>query len=125
MNIVKLKKSFIVLLTALSATSSFGYNTCPLQGKVANVIASGGDAGLYIEGQSTCSCDGSTGTTTLVWIDSQSDGGKAMYSTALAARISDAPVTAIFIDDQGQTNTANHSIFLVAWPTCQVYALEM
>lgn len=119
---------FLLSLLLLCAAASHvqAANVCAIQGKVLSVIPSGGDAGVFVAGQiSGCSCAGSSSTKTLLWIDVDSNGGKSLYATALAARTSNLPVTATVVDGQGQTNAANNSVWQLFWPTCQINALEM
>lgn len=107
------------LLCLLSATTSA--NVCNIEGKVARVIPSHGVAGLAMTGAITgCTCDYE-----MIWIDTESNGGKAMYAAALAAKLNSSPVRATIQDGQGGNSPGNAAITYRYLATCKLEAFEM
>jgi hypothetical protein len=109
------------LLCGLLVAASANSTVCHPQGKITSIIPSSGDAGFAMDVEFTeCSCDYN-----IIWIDTDTDGGKAMYSAALSAKISSSTVKATIEDDKGQGASGNDSITYRFWGSCQLKALQV
>ncbi|WP_146146939.1 hypothetical protein [Stenotrophomonas maltophilia] len=113
------------LLVAMAAGAATGpahaQKVCNVIGKVAGLIPSQGVAGFGMTVPLTgCSCDHS-----MIWIDTATDGGKAMYAAVLAAKLNGSLVLATFQDGQGASSPGNSSIAFRYSATCKLAAFEM
>lgn len=123
-----MKKFMLSVLLALPGLGSIPAqaSNCNVQGKVTRVTPSAGVPGVFVEGTTTgCACDGSDSVKTLMWIDISTDGGKSLYSSALAAKLSNTTVVATIVDGRGQGAAGNTSVTLRYWASCQLVALEL
>lgn len=111
----------VALLCGFVVPMSVNSAVCGVQGNITSIIPSAGDAGLKMDVAITgCVCDHS-----VIWIDTDTPGGKAMYSAALSAKISGSRVLASIEDGKGQGAEGNNSITYRYWATCQLKALEV
>lgn len=115
-----MKRFFFGALLCMLSIPSYA-EVCSVEGKVAALIPSQGVAGLSITGAITgCSCDYN-----MIWIDTNADGGKAMYAAALAAKLNGVQVRASIQDGQGSTAPGNQAITYRYWATCKLMAFEL
>ncbi|MCC4597759.1 hypothetical protein NRY95_21420 [Xanthomonas campestris pv. phormiicola] len=115
-----MKRFFLGALLCICAMPSYA-EVCTVEGKVATLIPSQGVAGLSIASPiSGCSCDFN-----MLWIDTNVDGGKAMYAAALGAKFNGTSVRATIQDGQGNGAQGNQAITYRYWATCKLMALEL
>ena len=115
-----MKKLILFSLLIIFSGSSFAA-VCGPQGNITRIIPSAGVAGMKLDVPlSGCSCDYD-----VIWINTESDGGKAMYSAALAAKMSGKVVSATIEDGRGEGYPTNKSITYRYWATCELLALEV
>lgn len=94
---------------------------CAIDGRAKSVIPSSGVAGFTMDSTLTgCSCDYN-----VIWIDTETHGGRAMYSALLSAKALDKPIKASIQDGQGQGSAGNTSITYRYWASCKLLALEI
>ena len=109
-----------VLLTYCLSGAAIG-SVCQPQGNIISIVPSAGVTGFSLDVPLTgCSCDHN-----VIWIDTATDGGKSMYSAALAAKMAKQPVLATIEDGKGQGSPGNTSVSHRYWATCQLQALEV
>ncbi len=110
-----------VLLIGITISLSANASVCSTQGKITSIIPSAGIAGFKLDVTITgCNC-----SYDLIWVDTNTDSGMAMYSAALAAKMSDKNVLATMEDEKGQGTAGNQSITYRYWPSCKLAALEV
>lgn len=115
-----MKRFFWGALLCICAMPSYAA-VCNVDGKVVALIPSQGVAGLSIASPiSGCSCDYN-----MLWIDTNADGGKAMYAAALGAKFNGTSVKATIQDGQGNGAQGNQAITYRYWATCKLVALEL
>ncbi len=124
---MKLMKIVFTVLAVNFVASSYAGNVCHLNGKLGSITPSFTDVGVHVltGERGGCTCESSQTDKTLTWIDIDTEGGKAMYSGALAAKMAGKQVTVTIIDDLGQGSAGNESISMRWWASCQVVAIEI
>ncbi len=117
-----MKKITTVIVFLISLYSAHSYSAvCTPQGNINGLISSSGVAGFSMDVPLTgCSCDHS-----VIWIDTETHGGRLMYSSALTAKTTNKRVLAVIEDGKGQGAPGNSSIVYRYWATCQLKSLEI
>lgn len=121
----RIRRAVAVLLVAMAAASTTGpahaQKVCNVIGKVAGLIPSQGVAGFGM----TVPLTGCSRDHAMIWIDTATEGGKAMYAAVLAAKLNGSLVLATFQDGQGASSPGNASIAFRYLATCKLAAVEM
>jgi hypothetical protein len=113
----------LLMIVVLNLSIEANAAVCYVDGNVTSVIPSAGDVGVKLDvdlSTTACSCNYN-----MIWIDINTDGGKAMYSAALSAKMATKQVLATIEDGKGQGAAGNDSITYRYWASCQLMALEM
>ncbi len=116
-----MKKILTKVLLLACIPCAANASVCSVAGNVKSIVPSLGVAGLVLDAPITgCNCDGD-----YLWIDTETGGGKAMYSAVLSAKIAGLPVHATFQDGLGQGAPGNTSVTYRRWATCKLQSLSI
>ncbi|GLS24806.1 hypothetical protein [Marinibactrum halimedae] len=110
----------LVLLFAIVGINA-NATVCNPEGKLQGLVPSMGVAGFSMDTQlGECDC-----AHNVIWIDTATQGGQAMYSAALAAKMADRRVLATIEDGLGEGAEGNTSISYRYWATCKLIAFQI
>ena len=117
MKSIKYAALAVGMLVGASANAAI----CSHEGKVVGIIPSAGVASFTMDVPLTgCACDHD-----VIWIDTNADSGKAMYSAVLAAKMAGKTVKPTFEDGLGEGAPGNLSVTYRHWGSCKLQAFEI